>query len=114
LRPFFFILVVYFCSCNTLDESSGLNINNPRIKDALEKRKSTYAKEILGNCRRDILARAEIYVDSIISAEINFQLSDSIVFPEKPVKPGWPGPIIIPETIRARPIFDPKKQNLIQ
>ena len=62
-------------------------------------------KEILDNCHRDILAKAEIYVDSIITAEINFQLSDSIVFPEKPLKPGWPGPIFVPETIRAKPIF---------
>lgn len=72
------------------------------------KKKINLCKRDIGKLPRDILARAEIYVDSIISAEINFQLSDSIVFPEKPVKPGWPGPIIIPETIRARPIFDPK------
>lgn len=103
----FSILLVTAYSCSDVD-TKDLNINNPKIRSALEKRKSEYAAEILENCRRDILAKAEIYVDSLISAEINFQLSDSIVFPEKPVKPEWPGPIIIPETIKAKPIYERK------
>jgi hypothetical protein len=103
----FSILLVTVYSCSDVD-TIDLNINNPKIRSALEKRKSDYAAEILGNCRRDILAKAEIYVDSLISAEINFQLSDSIVFPEKPAKPEWQGPIIVPETIRAKPIYDRK------
>lgn len=103
----FSIFLVTLYSCSDVD-TKDLNINNPKIRSALEKRKSEYAAEILENCRRDILAKAEIYVDSLISAEINFQLSDSIVFPEKPVKPEWPGPIIVPETIRAKPIYERK------
>mgnify|MGYP000897760286 CR=1 FL=1 len=91
-------------SCNK-NENTELNIKNPKIKTALEKRKTEYAKEILEKCRRDILEKAEIYVDSLISAEIIFQLSDSIVFPPKPEKPNWPGPIQVPETIRATPIL---------
>jgi len=102
---FYLILLLTIFSCSDKD-STELNINNPKIEEALEKRKAEYAREILDNCQRDILAKAEIYVDSIISAEINFQLSDSIVFPEKPIKPGWPGPIIVPETIQAKPIFE--------
>ena len=105
IRLFKILSLITVFSCSDVD-SNDLNINNPKINQALEKRKAEYAKEILDKCHRDILAKAEIYVDSIISAEINFQLSDSIVFPEKPLKPGWPGPIIVPETIRAKPIFE--------
>lgn len=105
LRFFYLLSLIAVFSCSDMD-SNDLNINNPKIKQALEKRKAEYAKEILDNCHRDIMAKAEIYVDSLISAEINFQLSDSIVFPEKPLKPGWPGPIIVSETIRAKPIFE--------
>lgn len=105
LRLFYILSMITVFSCSDVN-SNELNINNPKIKQALDKRKAEYAKEILDNCHRDILVKAEIYVDSIISAEINFQLSDSIVFPEKPLKPGWPGPIIVPETIRAKPIFE--------
>jgi hypothetical protein len=103
----FSVLLITVYSCSDVD-TKDLNINNPKIRSALEKRKSEYAAEILENCRRDVLAKAEIYVDSLISAEINFQLSDSIVFPEKPVKPEWPGPIIVPETIMAKPIYERK------
>ncbi|MGB4958373.1 MAG: hypothetical protein WBO36_02795, partial [Saprospiraceae bacterium] len=61
---------------------------------------------ILGTCFDDILRRADAHVDSLITAEINYQLSDSIVFPPKPIKPDWPGKIIVPDSITARPIFD--------
>ena len=95
-------MIVYLSACQ--QEDNSLSINNLRIRRAVEKKKEVYATQILEVCRRDILTRADLYVDSLITAEINFQLSDSIVFPPKPGKPLWPGPIIISDTIRARPI----------
>ncbi len=93
---------VFLISCtgdDTLTES------NVRIKEALEKRKAMYKKEIMDNCRRDMLEKATLYVDSLIAAEISYQLSDSIVFPPKPLKPTTPGPIIIRDTVKAKPVW---------
>jgi hypothetical protein len=44
-------------------------------------------------------------VDSLISEQISFRLSDSIIFPEKPLKPEFPGPVIVSDTLIARPII---------
>ncbi len=87
------------------DKSLNLSIENPRIKGALEKRKAEYAAEISRNCRQDLLLLAETYVDSLISADVDFRINDSIVFPDKPLKPDWPGAIVVPDTIKARPLF---------
>jgi hypothetical protein len=51
------------------------------------------------------LEKATVYVDSLIAAEISYQLSDSIVFPPKPMKPTSPGPIIIRDTVKAKPVW---------
>jgi len=99
---FLSIAIILLVSCS---EEQDLSIHNEKIKNALEKRKNEYKKEILDNCQRDVYEKAKIYVDSLISAEINFQLSDSIVFPPKPLKPASPGPIIVPDTIKTKPIF---------
>jgi hypothetical protein len=95
------VWLIIGCSQNNQD----LTLTNPKILDALEKRKLAYKKDIMDNCQRDVYERAKLYVDSLIAAEINFQLSDSIVFPPKPIKPPSPGPIIVPDTIKAKPVF---------
>ncbi|MBK8888557.1 MAG: hypothetical protein IPN46_19325 [Saprospiraceae bacterium] len=98
---FLSIAIILLVSCS---EEQDLSIHNEKIKNALEKRKNEYKKEILDNCQRDVYEKAKVYVDSLISAEINFQLSDSIVFPPKPIKPLSPG-LIVPDTIKTKPIF---------
>lgn len=95
------IALIYGCA----QDNQYLSIANPKIVKAIEKRKIEYKKDILANCQREVLEKAKIYVDSLIAAEINFQLSDSIVFPPKPIKPASPGPIIVSDTIKARPVF---------
>ena len=102
------ITLLVFVSCSD-NKSTNLNIENPRIRAALERRKADYATEVMSNCRQDVLLRAETYVDSMISADIDFSINDSIVFPEKPIKPEWPGSIIVPDTIKARPLFKVKR-----
>jgi len=97
-----FILSILI-SCQ--DETANLTIQNIRIKDALEKRKEEYKQQILERCSTEAILKAEEYVDSIISEEISFRLSDSIIFPDKPLKPNSPGKITISDTIRARPII---------
>jgi hypothetical protein len=99
---------VFILWCLILLSCAGepnLSESNPKILETLEKRKALYRKEVLENCKRDMMERANLYVDSLIAAEISYQLSDSIVFPPKPLKPGSPGPIIIRDTVKARPVW---------
>ncbi|MBK8518598.1 MAG: hypothetical protein IPL55_20635 [Saprospiraceae bacterium] len=104
-RIYILLLFIILISCNE-DELATLNINNPKIKAALEKRKADYATEIMRNCRQDVMSKAENYVDSLISADINFRLNDSIIFPDKPLRPEWPGDIIVSDTIKAKKLFE--------
>ena len=95
--------LVFLISCQ--EETSNLTIQNIKIKEALDKRKEEYKHQILSRCTTEAILKAEEYVDSLISEEISFRLSDSIIFPEKPLKPFSPGKITISDTIRARPIL---------
>ena len=90
-------------SCDGADEI--MDVRNPKIKKAFENRKTEFINETMTNCREDILNKAEIYVDSLIAAEIDYRISDSIIFPEKPLRPEWPGDILVPDSIKAKPIF---------
>jgi len=107
---FFFTVGLTFSACNT--GSGDLSSDNPKIKEALEKRKQDYIADIIYNCQIDMYQRASKYVDSLIAAEIYFQISDSIVFPPKPEYPGWPGPIILNDTLKARPIIESEESNV--
>ena len=73
IRLFKILSLITVFSCSNVD-SNDLNINNQKINQALEKIKTEYAQEILENCQRDILAKVEIYVYSIICEDINLQL----------------------------------------
>ncbi|MBC7885782.1 MAG: hypothetical protein H7X99_09920 [Saprospiraceae bacterium] len=101
LLLFVIFISLYSCSGDDLI----LNSDNPKIYKALQKKKQEYASEIWANCRKEALIRADQYVDSLISTEIAFQLSDSIVFPQKPPKPQSLGKIILTDTSKAKPIF---------
>lgn len=94
------MIVLFSCA-----GEDNLTISNLRIKEALEKRKTMYRSEVMQNCKRDMVEKATLYVDSLIAAEISYQLSDSIVFPPKPIKPASPGPIIIKDTVKAQPVW---------
>lgn len=108
MRYFFKIVAVLliFNSCN--ESNSDLTIQNPRISDELQQRRLAYHKKRFLECRAETIERATVYVDSLISARISYQLSDSIVFPPKPEKPDSYGPIIIVDTVRAKPVIKQK------
>jgi hypothetical protein len=103
LKNLICIIWVIQASCSNNDDQ--LNVNNLKIKTAFENRKAEFINENMTNCKEDILYKAGIYVDSIIAAEIDYRISDSIIFPEKPLRPDWPGDIIVPDSIKAKPIF---------
>ncbi len=100
-----FTLATLFLLISCQDNTANLTIQNSKIKEALDKRKEEYKQQILSRCTTEAILKAEEYVDSLISEEISFRLSDSIIFPDKPLKPFSPGKITISDTIRARPII---------
>jgi len=104
MKHFLYILtLIILTSCQ--DQTGNLTIQNIKIKAALDKRKEEYKNQILSRCTTEAILKAEEYVDSLISEEISYRLSDSIIFPDKPLKPYSPGKISITDTIRARPII---------
>jgi len=94
-------LVILLVSC--APDPSAFTEKNPTIREALERRRQQYAAEVMDQCRREAVKKADAYVDSILTAEIQIRISDSILFPEKPVRPPHPGPVKFNDTLRARP-----------
>lgn len=100
------LVSLVWVSCD--NGTSDLSINNQRIQNELQKRKQEYLASVLENCNVEMFQKATDYVDSLIAAELAYQLSDSIVFPPKPEYPGWPGPILLNDTLKAQPILPEK------
>ncbi|HRO08292.1 MAG TPA: hypothetical protein PK611_02805 [Saprospiraceae bacterium] len=97
------IILIMLSACN--NAVTDYSENNPLIKAELDQRRSAYQLKKLKECRAATIDRAKMYVDSLISARISYQLSDSIVFPPKPEKPSFPGPIVIQDTVRSKPFI---------
>lgn len=98
----YILMLLLLMACT--DDTPNLTENNPRIHEELMQRRQAYYKRKMNECRAEVIDRATVYVDSLISARISFQFSDSIVFPPKPEKPETKNPIIIEDTVRARPL----------
>lgn len=95
----FILLTLYQCA-------EKENAYRPALIDRyLQERNQVYINEVMNNCKKELIAKAEAYVDSLISEQISFRLSDSIIFPEKPVKPEFLGPVIVSDTLVAKPVF---------
>jgi hypothetical protein len=88
--------------CRDRDELTGIAL----INSNLEEKNRSYINEVIENCKKEQIILAEQFVDSLISEQISFRLSDSIILPEKPVKPEFIGPIEISDTLIARPIYE--------
>ena len=101
-----FIVFIFISSCQVEEEVYSLN--NPRIREALDKRKEAYADVFIKNCIREVNEQADKYVDSVVTAEIFFRVSDEVVFPEKPARPEFENPDSIQDTLYARPLFPEK------
>lgn len=57
-------------------------------------------------CKAQALQDAEAHVDSLIVAQIELHLIDTITFPVKPVKPPFPDNIEVKDSIKAKPILE--------
>ncbi|MEZ4911520.1 MAG: hypothetical protein R2774_11755 [Saprospiraceae bacterium] len=102
MKILYFILgFALFASC----KEAPLNIENQRIKAALDKKKEEYILSQLKQCKRDIVAKAEQNVDSLVASEFLLVLSDSVIFPERPAREIPYIDVIIADTLKANPIF---------
>jgi hypothetical protein len=104
---FMIFIAMLLGSCQV--EEDTYTLENSRIKEALDRRKAAYAEVFMKNCTRDINEQADKYVDSLVTAEISFRVSDEVVFPAKPGKPVFENPDIFQDSLRALPIFPNKK-----
>jgi hypothetical protein len=101
-----FIGLIFISSCQVDEEIYSLD--NPRIKEALGKRKEAYSEVFMKNCLREVNEQADKYVDSVVTAEIYFRVSDEVVFPVKPERPKFENPDDFQDTLDARPLFPEK------
>lgn len=101
-RGFYIILLVSLLACS--QDPMEFTEQNPAIREALSRRRAAYAQEVMDNCRREAIKKADLYVDSLISAEIQIRVSDSILFPDKPLRPAYPGKIKFNDTLRVKPL----------
>lgn len=102
--PFAWLFVAIVClisGCRDTEKITGVAL----INSYLEEKNMDYINEVIQNCKKEQILLAEQFVDSLISEQISFRLSDSIIFPEKPFKPEFIGPIEISDTLVARPIY---------
>jgi len=75
----------------------------PLMQERYNKSLSDYLANRHTKCLEAILEDAEIYVDSVIINEINILLLDTIIFPEKPIKPNYPDTIILNDSVAIKP-----------
>lgn len=85
----------------SLDEESNIP---PIVAEYLKERLDSYMATRKKNCIKEILEDAEAHVDSTIINEINIHVLDTLIFPEKPIKPPYPGKIILDDTTKIAPV----------
>ncbi len=98
------ISLAFFCLLSCDNQDLSLESNN-RIRESLDNRVAEYRSTLKAECRSSTIQLAVIYTDSMIAADYFMELSGTIPFPPKPIKPAFDGPIIIKDTIKASPIL---------
>lgn len=79
------------------------------VQKAFEEKISIFLQNRKEKCLEKILEDAEAYVDSIIISEINVKLLDTLIFPEKPLRPDFPSKIILNDSTKIEPIVKDEK-----
>ena len=79
--------------------------SDPLVQQRLAEKKQEYLRDILRQCKVEAEEKAALYVDSLLSEQIQISLNDSIYFPLKPEKPASRGPVILPPFSKPEPIF---------
>ncbi len=81
------------------------NVGPALIQQELKKKLDKFSNTILAKCRREAIADAEIFVDSLVSEELNSLSGDTIAFPRKPIRPSLPQKVILNDSTKIDPIF---------
>lgn len=75
------------------------------VLQRLGEKKKDYLNDMLDRCRQDAIQRAEMYVDSLLSEQIQISVNDTVQFPLKPERPDLV-PLPAPDKfIKPEPIF---------
>lgn len=61
--------------------------SDPLVVQRVDEKKKAFVKDILERCRLDAITRAEMYVDSLLSEQIQISVNDTVYFPLKPERP---------------------------
>jgi hypothetical protein len=75
------------------------------VELGLKEKMDVYRERFMEDCRAQILLDAEIYVDSIISIQLNPPGIDTTLAPPKPNRPDRPYDTLILDSIDLRPII---------
>lgn len=95
----FTLSMIWSCSDDDLQER-----RQAMIDVEVQKKLDRYEKIILDRCYEKVKKEAEMYVDSIVTAEISF--TDTLYVPHKPSRPQSPDRIILNDSVNASPLFD--------
>ena len=102
-KVFYLLLLcpLFFACLGNEDEIDHVLIEKKLLEEA-----NNYKKLRLLNCREEVMNDAEMYVDSIMLHEINFNIGGNLAFPGRPMKPQYIGRISLNDTTKPRPFLD--------
>ena len=76
------------------------------VQIKLKEKIDAYKHDFMNQCRESILSEAEIYVDSIISVQLNPPSIDSTQAPPKPERPSRPYDSLILDSFSIDPLIN--------
>lgn len=79
------------------------------IQDAVDKAASAYREQLLNDCYQEVLQDAQVYVDSIITAEIS--INDTVSVPQRPRRPELGKRIEVIDSVKVSPILEDNLEN---
>lgn len=95
-------LIVSFSSCTKFEdeEKEELSENglSPRMEAELQRKLSSFKTLIITRCKDEAVQDAIDYVDSLVAEELKILSSDTLKFPNKPIKPQLPEKIILDDS----------------
>jgi hypothetical protein len=82
-------------------------VNYTIIENKLKKELNEYKNLKWYDCYNTIILDAEAYVDTVLLVEsLNASLDDGLIFPLRPLRPGFIGSIRLDDTTMKKPILD--------
>jgi len=102
---FLVFFLLYFSSCVTQKEETEVEFLQ-RINQKVEEQLADRKKFRLNECQSEALDRAEQLVDSLLLFEAKQTETDSILKPDKPIKPNSPSLLTPNDSNEIKPLFE--------